>query len=83
MFVKLKNMNFKGVINKKFNDKKKHDAEVIQLNTNGKIYSLKYEIFHRLEIGDSLYKKKGNMMVKVYKQNKLSNEFNLYESINH
>jgi len=64
------NDHFYGKVDSVFRDKWDHNAKKVRLNT-GYVYSLYPEWESKVELGDSLSKKRGSFFVEVIKRNSL------------
>src|SRR5690554_2443071 len=58
-----------GIVTKKYIDKKNRSTPTILLNDNSKVILISNTWFDYFEIGDSVYKEKGSLIVRLIKKN--------------
>lgn len=74
------NYNYSGLVVKKYRDRENHNSLTIKLSTGKNVPTFIPEIYHKVIIGDSLYKSKNSLYMNVYRNDSLYFQFNHLEA---
>jgi hypothetical protein len=80
--VSIRKYHCSGIVVKKFNDKSNHNFLTVKLSSGEYLTTFPKGVYGKINLGDSLHKKEGEIYLMLFKENGEQYKINLLESEN-